>query len=113
MKKKIINSYVYNYTFISSEIWTEPSYPNEVGSLCPITPFIEPSVSMDNYKNQFIIWITTFNAESSITRSCYLRLTLYGYRENPLQKPFNEPCNPVSIKPNDYKHSNIINCNYK
>ena len=29
--------------------------------------------------------------------------------EKPLQKPFNEPCNPVSIKPNDYKRGNIIN----
>ena len=63
---------------------------------------------MDNYKNQFIIWITTFNADSSITRSCYLRLTLYGFRETPFSNHF-KTCNPKSIKPTDYKQSNIIN----
>ena len=66
---------------------------------------------MDNYKNQFTIWITTFNADSSITRSCYLRLTLYGFRETPFSNHF-KTCNPKSIKPINYKCSNIINADY-
>ena len=99
---------LYDYTFISLERWTEPT-PSKYHRrlLCPITPFIEPLVSLDNYKNQFIIWITTFNAESSITRSCYLRLTLCGYRETPFSSL--KPCNPKSIKPTDYKQSKFMN----
>ena len=63
---------------------------------------------VDNYKNQFIIWITTFNAESSIWRSCYLRLTLYGFPETPFSNHF-KTCNPKSIEPNNYKRGNIRN----
>ena len=70
---------------------------------------IEPSQSLSNYNNQLIIWITTFNAESSITRSCYLRLTLYGYRETPFSNHFMKTCNPKSIKPTDYKRRKVIN----
>ena len=68
-------------------------------------------VIVDNYNKQIIIWITTFNAASSITRSCYLRLTLCGCREKPLSVTL-DPCNPESVKPNDYKCGNIINTDY-
>tara|TARA_Y100000310_G_scaffold230930_1_gene233462 strand:- start:187 stop:384 length:198 start_codon:yes stop_codon:yes gene_type:complete len=36
---------------------------------------------------------------------------LNGYRENPFGNQ--EPCNPKSIKPTDYKQSNIINSGMK
>ena len=36
-----------------------------------------------------------------------------AFQKHPLQKPFYETCNPVSIKPNDYKRGNIINIYYK
>jgi len=101
---------LYNYTFISLERWTEPT-PSKYHRrlLCPITPFIEPLVSLDNYNNQLIIWITTFNAESSITRSCYLRLTLYGYRETPFSNHFLKNHNAKSIKPNHHGNGNFNN----
>ena len=74
---------------------------------------IEPSQSLSNYNNSsIIIWITTFKTAFFITRSCYLRLTLYGYRETPFSNHF-KTCNPKSIKPTDYKQSNIINADYK
>ena len=62
-----------------------------------------------NYNNQLIIWITTFNAESSITRSCYLRLTLYGYRETPFSNHFMKNHNAKSIKPNHHGNGNFNN----
>ena len=91
--------------------WIESSYPHQEIGCSILTLPSQRFVIMDNYNNQLIIWITTFNAESFITRSCYLRLTLYGYRENPLQYHL-KTCNPVSIKPNDYKRGNIINKYY-
>ena len=94
-----------------------PSYPRRDGQSYPtpqsrfaqsFTPLIEPSVSMDNYNKQIIIWVVTFNAVSSIWRSHYLRLTLYGFPETPFSNHF-KTCNPKSIKPINYKCSNIIN----
>ena len=97
--------------FINSPLYVElkrieSTYPEEQVTLSIFT-FVEASFSLDNYNMQVIIWITTFNAASFITRSCYLRLTLYGCRETPFGNL--EPCNPKSIKPTDYKQSNIIN----
>ena len=83
-----------------------PCYKTKVSST--LLHLREASLSMGNYKTQSIMWITTFNAVSSITRSCYLRLTLYGCRETPFSNHF-KTCNPKSIKPTDYKQSNIIN----
>ena len=37
-----------------------------------------------------------------------MRLTLYGFPETPFSNHF-KPCNPKSIKPIDYRQSNIIN----
>ena len=46
--------------------------------------FIEPSQSFWTIiTNRIIIWVITFNAESSIWRSYHLRLTLYGCPETP------------------------------
>ena len=94
-----------------------PSYPRRDGQSYPtpqsrfaqsFTPLIEPSVSMDNYNKQIIIWVVTFNAVASIWRSYYLRLTLYGFPETPFSNHF-KTCNPKSIKPTNYKRGNIIN----
>ena len=65
-------------------------------------------VIVDNYNKQIIIWVVTFNAVSSIWRSYYLRLTLYGFPETPFSNHF-KTCNPKRFKPNNYKCGNIIN----
>ena len=65
-----------------------------------------------NYKYQFTIWVVTFDADTSITRSYYLRLTLCGYRETPSCDHL-ITCNARSIKPIHYKRINIINFNNK
>ena len=63
---------------------------------------------MDNYNKQLIIWVVTFNAESSIWRSYYLRLTLYGFPETPFSNHLKN-YNAKSIKPNHYSYGKFNN----
>ena len=98
--------------FINSPLYVElkrieSTYPEEQVTLSIFT-FVEASFSLDNYNMQVIIWITTFKTALFITRSCYLRLTLCGLSWKSPSGSL-EPCNPKSIKPTDYKQSNIIN----
>ncbi len=57
---------------------------------------------MDNYFQCYFIYIT---------RSCYLRLTLYGYRETPSCNHF-KSYNARSIKPTHYSECKVINNDY-
>ena len=104
---------LYNFTFVCFVEVDRAFLPHREIGCSILTLPAQRFVIMDNYNMQLIIWITTFNAESSITRSCYLRLTLCGYRETPYRNHFMKSCNPVSIKPNDYNQSKFMNYNLK
>ena len=100
---------LYNFTFVCFEEVDRAFLPHQEIGCSILTLPSQRFVIMDNYNNQIIIWITTFNAESSITRSCYLRLTLYGYRETPFSNHFLKNHNAKSIKPNHHGNGNFNN----
>ena len=111
----LLNLLYYKSMFILSPLYlefgTSRALPLEISSKSRSAQFhlhrAIVSVS-SNYNKQIIIWVVTFNAVSSIWRSYYLRLTLYGFPETPFSNHF-KTCNPKSIEPNNYKRGNIIN----
>ena len=74
--------------------------------------FIEASPFMDNYNKCSYYNMLIYFQSAYLVGGGDKFASPYMVSDNPLQYHVIETCNPVSIKPNNYKRSKVINNDY-